>query len=315
MQKGKSKLSDINYDSVLKKLEVNPDEGLNNNEAASRKEKYGPNEIESEKEHPVIEFLSHFWGPIPWMIEIAVILSAIAGRWEDFAVIFVMLLIHGGVGFWHESKASNAIEALKEKLTPESIALRNSHRKKISSKELVPGDIVILKMGNIVPADVKLLKKQQVNIDESALTGESIPVDKEENDLAYSGTTVKKGEAKAVVIATGNKTKFAQTVELVESAEEKSHFQKAVLRIGYFLIGFTGVLVIGIIVTGILRNEKLMDVLLFSLVVTIAGIPQALPAVLSVTMSIGANPKGIPNLGSCKKGEQNLEISGIASSA
>lgn len=289
MKKGKSKLSDINYDGVLKKLEVNPDKGLNNNEAASRKEKYGPNEIESEKKHPVIEFLSHFWGPIPWMIEIAVILSAIAGRWEDFAVIFVMLLINGGVGFWHESKASNAIEALKEKLAPESIVLRNSHRKKISSRELVPGDIVILKMGNIVPADVKLLKEQQVNIDESALTGESIPVDKEENDLAYSGTAVKRGEAKAVVIATGNNTKFAQTVELVESAEEKSHFQKAVLRIGYFLIGFTGVLVAGIIVTGILRDEKLMDVLLFSLVVTIAGIPQALPAVLSVTMSIGAN--------------------------
>jgi H+-transporting ATPase len=287
--KKKNKFADKNYDEVLEKLDVNPDEGLNNNEAATRKDKYGPNEIESKDKNPIIEFLSHFWGPIPWMIEVAVILSAVAGRWEDFAVIFVMLLINGGVGYWHESKASNAIEALKDKLAPESIILRNGHRKTLSSKELVPGDIVILKMGNIVPADVKLLKDEQINIDESALTGESVPVDKKENDIAYSGTTIKRGEAKAVVIATGNNTKFARTVELVESAEEKSHFQKAVLRIGYFLIELTGVLVTGIIITGIIREEKIMDVLLFALVVTIAGIPQALPAVLSVTMSIGAN--------------------------
>lgn len=287
--KKKNKFADKNYHEVLEKLDVNPDEGLNNNEAATRKDKYGPNEIESEDKNPIIEFLSHFWGPIPWMIEVAVILSAVAGRWEDFAVIFVMLLINGGVGYWHESKASNAIEALKDKLAPKSIVLRNGHRKTLSSKELVPGDIVILKMGNIVPADVKLLKDEKINIDESALTGESVPVDKKENDVAYSGTTIKRGEAKAVVIATGNNTKFARTVELVESAEEKSHFQKAVLRIGYFLIGFTGILVAGIIVAGIIREEKIMDVLLFALVVTIAGIPQALPAVLSVTMSIGAN--------------------------
>lgn len=288
-EKKQNKFADKNYDEVLKKLDVNQEDGLNNNEAANRREKYGPNEIESEDKNPIIEFLSHFWGPIPWMIEVAVILSAIAGRWEDFAVIFVMLLINGGVGYWHESKASNAIEALQNKLAPESIVIRNGHRKTLSSKELVPGDIVILKMGNIVPADVMLLKNEQINIDESALTGESVPVDKKENDVAYSGTAIKRGEARAVVIATGNNTKFARTVELVESAEEKSHFQKAVLRIGYFLIGFTGILVAGIIITGFIREEKVMDVLLFALVVTIAGIPQALPAVLSVTMSIGAN--------------------------
>ena len=288
-KKEQEKIQDKSVEEILEKFKVDPDKGLNSNEASSRKEKYGPNEIESKERNPLIEFLSHFWGPIPWMIETAVILSAIAGRWEDFTVIFAMLLINGGVGFWHENKASNAIEALKDKLAPESIAIRDETRKKLSSKVIVPGDIIILKMGNVVPADVKVLKNQQVNIDESSLTGESIPVDKKEGDLAYSGTTIKRGEAKAIVIATGNETKFARTVELVESAEEKSHFQKAVLRIGYFLIGLTGLLVAGIILTGVIRDEKLMDVLLFALVVTIAGIPQALPAVLSVTMSIGAN--------------------------
>jgi H+-transporting ATPase len=223
------------------------------------------------------------------MIEAVVILSAVAGRWEDFAVIFTMLLINGGVGFWHESKATHAIEALKAKLALETLVLRNGNRTKMPSRELVPGDIVIMNMGDIVPADVKLLPDQHLSIDESNLTGESLPVDKQQDEMAFSGTTIKRGEARAVVLATGNDTRFASTVELVEKARQKSHFQQAVLRIGYFLIGITAILVAGIILTGILRDEQIMDVLLFALVVTIAGIPQALPAVLSVTMTIGAN--------------------------
>jgi len=284
-----SQLSDLTAEECLSRLNVEPSEGLNSNDAASRKERYGLNEIESESTSAVWAFLSHFWGPIPWMIEVAVILSALAGRWEDFAVILVMLLINGGVGYWHESKASNAIEALKEKLAPESIVIRNGSKKKLHSRELVPGDIVILKMGRIVPADAKLLPEGHISLDESSLTGESVPVEKEEGDLALSGSMVKRGEARAVVIATGNQTRFAKTVELVQEAEERSHFQKAVLRIGYFLMAITGILVASIILTGILRKEELMDVLLFALVVTIAGIPQALPAVMSVTMTIGAN--------------------------
>ncbi len=282
------KLRDASTSEVLSRLETDPDEGLSSNEASARKEQFGPNEITSKERSTLMLLLSHFWGPIPWMIEVAVILSAVAGRWEDFAVILVMLLINGGVGYWQESKASNAIEALKEKLAPDTVALRNGNRKKIGARELVPGDLVILKMGKIVPADVKLLQEESITVDESSLTGESFPVNKEGNDAVFSGTTVKRGEARAVVIATGNRTRFAKTVELVEAAEEKSHFQKAVMRIGYFLIGITGVLVASMIVAGIIRKEALLDVLLFAMVITIAGIPQALPAVMSVTMTIGA---------------------------
>jgi len=289
MAKNQQNIEEMTIDEAIERLDVDTEHGLTSNEAAQRREKYGMNEIESEERNPVIAFLSHFWGPIPWMIEIAVILSAVAQRWEDFAVIFTMLLINGGVSYWHESKASNAIEALKEKLAPETVVIRNGNRKRMSAKELVPGDLVVIRMGDIVPADAKLFKGQNISVDESALTGESLPVDKEESEMIYSGTSVKRGGSWAVITATGNNTKFARTVELVENAEEKSHFQRAVLKIGYFLIGITAVLVIGIIVTGILRNDDLMDVLLFALVVTIAGIPQALPAVLSVTMTIGAN--------------------------
>lgn len=288
-KQSKETFKNLSIDKVLGKLSTDPKKGLTSNEAAKRQQQYGLNEITGKTKHPIIKFLEHFWGPIPWMIEIAVILSAVAQRWEDFAVIFVMLLINGGVGFWHENKASNAIEALKEKLAPESIVIRDGNKKKISAKELVPGDIIIISMGNIVPSDAKLLSNEGASIDESALTGESLPVNKEGGEIVYSGTSVKRGEAYAVVTATGRNTKFAKTVELVESAEEKSHFQKAVIRIGYFLIAITGVLVASIIVAGILRNEPLVDILLFALVVTIAGIPQALPAVLSVTMTIGAN--------------------------
>ncbi len=287
--KQSEKFENLNIDEILQELDANQEKGLTSNEAAQRKEQYGANEIESEEKNPVLAFLSHFWGPIPWMIEVAVILSAIAQRWEDFAVILIMLLINGGVSYWHESKASNAIEALKEKLAPETHVIRDGKEKKVSAKELVPGDLIVLKMGDIVPADAMLLHDQHVSIDESSLTGESLPVDKNESDTVYSGTTTKRGEARGIVTATGNQTKFARTVELVEGAEEKSHFQRAVLKIGYFLIGITGVLVAAIIVAGIIRDEQLMDVLLFALVVTIAGIPQALPAVLSVTMTIGAN--------------------------
>ncbi len=223
------------------------------------------------------------------MLEVAVVLSAVAQRWEDFAVIFVMLLINGGVSFWHESKASDAIEALKEKLSPEARVIRNGSKKKISSEKLVPGDIINLRIGDIVPSDAKLLDNENASIDESTLTGESLPVTKHGSDQAYSGTTVKRGDAKAVVTSTGRNTKFARTIELVEEAEEKSHFQKAVLRIGYFLISATAVLAAIIIISGIIQGEPIFEILIFALVVTIAGIPQALPAVLSVTMSIGAN--------------------------
>ncbi len=284
----KSKYEKLSIEDSLEDLSSDPDQGLDEEEIKERLQKYGRNTIEEEDKHPVMELLLHFWGPIPWMIEVAVVLSAIAGRWEDFAVIFTMLLINGGVGYWHEHKANNAIEALKEKLAPEARVRRNGKNKKIKSKNLVPGDIIVVRMGDIIPADAKLLKKQEISADESSLTGESLPVNKSAGDLLYSGTTAKRGEGKALVIATGSNTRFAKTVEMVESAEEKSHFQQAVLKIGYWLIGLTAGLVALIIGTGIFRGDPVWDILLFALVLTIAGIPQALPAVLSVTMTVGA---------------------------
>jgi H+-transporting ATPase len=280
---------DLPPGEALQRLSADPDRGLSEDEAKRRLERFGPNAIEEEKESPVVRLLKNFWGPIPWMLEAAIVLAAIAQRWEDLAVIAAMLLINGGVSFWHESKAQSAIEALKQRLAPNARAIRDGERRTVPADRLVPGDVVVLRMGDLVPADAKLMEDQHLSVDESALTGESLPVDKDPGGPVYSGTTVKRGEAKVVITATGRSTKFARTVELVEEAEETSHFQKAVLRIGYVLIATTAVLVGLVVAVTLWRGDPWTQVLVFALVLTIAGIPQALPAVLTVTMTVGAN--------------------------
>ena len=275
---------DFNTDA----LDTDLEQGLSASEAKKRLEENGPNTIEEKEVNGLLTLLTHFWGPIPWMIEIATILAAVAGRWEDFAVIFTMLIINGGVGFWQEHTARNAIQALKDQLAPEATVTRDGKEKKIDAQELVVGDLVTLSMGDVVPADVKITGDGSLSVDESALTGESLPVDKQADDVAYSGTSVKRGEVKAVVGATGNQTKFARTVDLVAQQKEKSHFEKAVLRIGYYLIALTGVLVAAVVIVGLVRGDPVWDVILFALVLTIAGIPSALPAVMTTTMAIGA---------------------------
>ncbi|MFO8100967.1 MAG: plasma-membrane proton-efflux P-type ATPase [Dehalococcoidia bacterium] len=286
--KKQTKYERMSVEEVLDELSTDSEQGLTTDEVSRRLEQYGENTIEEEQEHPVIIFLSHFWGPIPWMIEIAAILAAAVRHWEELGVIVVLLLINGGVSFWHEHKASNAIAALKEKLAPEALVIRDGEPQTIDATQLVPGDVIELEIGDIVPSDIKLLNDQNLSIDESALTGESLPVTKEGGDAAYSSTTVKQGDGRAVVTATGRNTRFARAVELMETAQERSHFQRAVLRIGYFLMASAGILVATIVIVTILRGDPWVDVMLFALGLTISGIPVALPAVLSVTMSIGA---------------------------
>ncbi len=162
------------------------------------------------------------------MIEIAAILAAAVRHWEELGVIIVLLMINGGVSFWHEHKAANAIEALKQKLALEARVIRDGRPQSIGATQLVPGDIIELEIGHIVPSDIKLLEGQHLSVDESALIGESLPVSREGGDPAYAGTTVKQGEGRAVVTATGRNTRFARTVELIETAEELGVITRAV---------------------------------------------------------------------------------------
>jgi H+-transporting ATPase len=273
---------------LISELGVSPEQGLSDSEANERISQYGYNEISEEKTNPFLQFLTYFWGPIPWMIEAAVILSAIVHHWADFIIILVLLVMNAVVGFWEEFQAGNAIDALKKKLAMEARVRRNGTWKNIPARQLVPGDIIRLRLGDIIPADAKLLEGDPIEVDQSTLTGESLPVERKKEDNVYSGSIVNQGETEAVVYGTGANTYFGKTAQMVEGAKTASHFQRAVLKIGDYLIILAVALVALILITALFRHEKMLTALRFALVLTVAAIPVAMPTVLSVTMAVGA---------------------------
>src|SRR5271169_2310213 len=263
-------------------------EGLSQAEAQKRLAQYGPNELTEKKTNLFLKFLSYFWGPIPWMIEIAVILSGVVGHWPDFFIILLLLIANAVVGFWEEREAGNAIEALKAKLAIKARVKRDGKWINPAARELVPGDVIRLRLGDIVPADARLLDGDPVEVDQSALTGESLPAERKSGEAVFSGSIIRQGEIGALVYATGEKTYFGKTAQLVQEAHTVSHFQKAVLKIGNYLIVLAVVLVAAIIAVAIFRGDPILTSLQFALVLTVAAIPVAMPTVLSVTMAVGA---------------------------
>jgi H+-transporting ATPase len=283
----KDDFKSLSMPELLKKLDASTD-GLTNDEAKKRLTQYGPNEIEEKKTNMFLKFLSYFWGPIPWMIEVAVILSAVARHWPDFFIILVLLMANSVVGFWEEHEAGNAIAALKAKLAVNARVKRDGKWITPPARELVPGDVIRLRLGDIVPADARLLEGDPVEVDQSALTGESLPASRKTGESVYSGSIIRRGEIGAIVYATGTNTYFGKTAQLVQDAKTVSHFQKAVLKIGNYLIILAVALVAVIITVAIIRGDKILTTLQFALVLTVAAIPVAMPTVLSVTMAVGA---------------------------
>jgi len=262
--------------------------GLSEEEVRSRLQEYGFNDIPEETKHPLLRFLRYFWGPIPWMIEVAALLSAIIQHWEDFSIIFLMLVINAVVGFFQEHKAENAIELLKQRLAPNARVLRDGVWSEIPARGLVPGDLVHIRLGDIVPADVRLTHGKYLLLDESALTGESLPVEKKNGDDAYSGSIVRQGEMDAIVTGTGVRTFFGRTTRLLQQKPPRSHFQQAVIRIGNYLIALAVSLVSVVFVISTIRGDAVLETLQFALVLLVAAIPTALPAVLTVSLAVGA---------------------------
>ncbi len=277
----------LDIDVLLEKLSATKT-GLSSTEAEKRLQLYGYNQIIEKKKSLVLKLFSYFWGPIPWMIEIAAILSALVHHWEDFWIIVTLLLLNAIVGFWQEHKADNAIELLKQKLAPKARVLRDGKWIEVEARDLVPGDVVRVRLGVIIPADIKLIEGDYLLTDESALTGESLPVEKHLSDIAYSGSIARQGEMNGLVVATGMNTFFGRTAKLVEETGKRSHFQKAVIKIGDYLIILALALVALIFLVALYRHESLIETLQFALILTVAAIPAALPAVLSVTMAVGA---------------------------
>ncbi|WP_145222951.1 plasma-membrane proton-efflux P-type ATPase [Planctomycetes bacterium TBK1r] len=309
LPEGIRELQTLSVSELQTKL-ATTDAGLSTADAKARLAQYGPNELPEESVNPLLKFLSYFWGPIPWMIEAAVALSAVAQHWPDFAIILVLLLANAIVGFWEEHQAGNAIAALKAKLAIKARVMRDGKWVTIPVREVVPGDVIRLRLGDIVPADAKLLgenagehtaypddprgpsratlAKNAIQVDQSALTGESLPADRKPGDAVYSGSIVRQGEIDAFVYATGTDSYFGQTARLVQQAHTTSHFQRAVLNIGNYLIMLAVGLVSLIIMVALFRGDPMLQTLQFALVLTVAAIPVAMPTVLSVTMAVGA---------------------------
>src|SRR5271165_5543497 len=254
----KDDLKSLPLPEVEKELVSSPD-GLTQAEAEKRLTQYGPNEIEEKKTNELLKFLSYFWGPIPWMIEAAVILSAAARHWPDFGIILVLLVANAVVGFWEEHQAGNAIAALKATLAIKARVKRDGKWITPAARELVPGDVIRVRLGDIVPADARLLEGDPVEVDQSALTGESLPVTRKSGEAVFSGSIIRQGEIGALVYATGANTYFGKTAELVQGAKTVSHFQRAVLNIGNYLIILAAVLVATIIAVAIYRGDPILS--------------------------------------------------------
>src|SRR5579863_4953562 len=262
-------------------------DGLSQAEAQKRLTQYGPNEIEEKKTNPFLKFLTYFWGPIPWMIEAAMILSAVARHWPDFAIILLLLLANAVVGFWEEHQAGDAIAALKAKLAIKARVKRDGKWTNPQARDLVPGDVIRVRLGDIVPADARLLEGDPIEVDQSTLTGESLPATRKPGEAVFSGSIIRLGEIGALVYATGVNTYFGKTAQLVQEAHTVSHFQRAVLKIGNYLIMLAVALVAVIITAALFRGDPILTTLQFALVLTVAAIPVAMPTVLSVTMAVG----------------------------
>jgi H+-transporting ATPase len=284
---GQADLQSLPLTELQTTLGASP-EGLSDAEAQRRLAQYGYNEIAEQHTSPLRQFLTYFWGPIPWMIEVAAILSVLVRHWPDFCIIAVLLVANAAVGFWEEYQAGNAIAALKAKLALQARVKRNGTWMTVPARALVPGDLIRLRLGDIVPADARLWDGGPVDVDQSALTGESLPVTRQAGETVYSGSILRQGESDALVYGTGQHTYFGKTAHLVEAAHTVSHFQRAVLKIGDYLILLAVVLVVVILAVALFRDDPMTTTLQFALVLTVAAIPVAMPTVLSVTMAVGA---------------------------
>jgi H+-transporting ATPase len=283
----KDDLKSLPMPELWAKLGASPG-GLSQAEAQKRFAQYGPNEIGEKRTNPLLKFLTYFWGPIPWMIEAAVVLSAVARHWPDFGIILLLLMANAVVGFWEERQAGNAIAALKAKLAVNARVKRDGKWTTPESRELVPGDVIRMRLGDIVPADARLLEGDPIEVDQSALTGESLPATRNPGEAVFSGSIIRLGEIDALVYATGSNTYFGKTAQLVQESHTVSHFQRAVLKIGNYLIILAAALVALILGVALFRGDPMLTTLQFALVLTVAAIPVAMPTVLSVTMAVGA---------------------------
>ncbi|MGB8490879.1 MAG: plasma-membrane proton-efflux P-type ATPase [Bacteroidales bacterium] len=284
--KNTSEYKEISVNETLKTLDTTA-EGLSESEAGDRLLKFGYNEIAETKRNPVLEFLLRFWGPMPWLLELALVLSFALGHSLEGIIIFVLLTVNALIGQIHSGSSQKVIDLLKKKLAVRSKVLRNKKWSSEDAGRIVIGDIISVKLGDLVPADAKIISGE-LSVDQSALTGESLPSEVHESGIIYSGSVVRRGEATGVVINTGAKTFFGKTAELVKIAKPKSHQQAVMLAIVKYMmyLGIAASIIIS--VSALVAHISILVILTFVVIFLLGAIPVALPAVLTIVQSVGA---------------------------
>jgi len=261
--------------------------GLTETEVENRRRRFGFNEIPEKKAHPLLTFIKKFWGLTAWMLEFIIVISLVLHKGADALIVGGLLITNAIIGFWEEQKASRAVEELKAKLQIQARALRDAAWTLIPARELVPGDILRIRSGDLIPADLKIIHGS-LAVDESALTGESLPLEKTTGDLLDAGSVLKRGEATAVVVRTGLSTKFGRTAQLVQIARPKLHMEEVVAKLVKWLLLIIGGLVSLTLGISVLRGFPVLDILPLLLVLLLSAIPVALPVMFTVSMAVGA---------------------------
>ena len=285
-----SKVSDIASEPIpdtLAALHVNPETGLASVEVDVRRKEYGFNEVAVQKGHPVFNFLAKFWGLSAWMLELIMVLSAILGKYSDLAVVTALLVVNAVLSFAQEQRAAGVVETLRQRLQVNARVRRDASWRVVPARELVPGDIVRVRSGDIIPADVKLLTGS-LSVDQSALTGESKDVDKTPGEVLSSGSVVRHGEGNGVVMLTGAKTYFGRTTDLVQQARPKLHIEAVVAKVVRWLFVIVGVLLGLVVVMSLIRGAPLVEMVSLMLVLLMSAVPIALPVMFTVSMAVGS---------------------------
>jgi plasma-membrane proton-efflux P-type ATPase len=272
---------------TLAALDVNPETGLTHAEADARRQEHGYNEVTERKGHPVLMFLGKFWGVSARMLELIMVISAILGKYSDLLVVSALLIVNAVLSFMQERRAAGVVETLRRRLRVSARVLREGSWLAIPARELVPGDIIRVRTGDIIPADVKLLAGA-LSVDQSALTGESQDVDMVSASVLSSGSIVRRGEGNAVVMLTGAQTYFGRTTELVQEARPKLHIETVVAKVVRRLFVIVGALMAGVLVLSLIRGAPLVEMVPLMLVLLMSAVPVALPVMFTVSMAVGS---------------------------
>lgn len=280
-------LRDMSIADAIRLFKTDEDTGLKQEEVEKYQEQHGYNEVPETKSNPLIKFFKKLWGLTAWMLELIIVLSWILHKELDAYIVTGLLIFNAIIGFAQEQNAANAVEALKKRLQINTKVLRNKVWKIVAARELVPGDIIRIRVGDFIPADAKIIKGE-IGVNQSSLTGESMEIEKKPGDIIFSGSIVTRGEASGIVVLIGVDTYFGKTVQLVQIAKPKLHIETIITQVVKWLLLIVAILLSIAFVASLSRGINLVEILPLMLILLLGAIPVALPAMFTVSMALGS---------------------------